>query len=115
MSLADRSYTTRYAQKRARILALEFNAARYRNQTTGAIIIPLVGPGGVGVADSDRAARALGQRRIWRETNPACVGTLPNDLADFGDRAGLTVSVNPPNAQGDNCCPVVPIPVVVVG
>jgi hypothetical protein len=110
MSLADRSYTTRYAQKRARLLALEFNAARYRNQTTGAIIIPLVGPGGVGVADSDRAARALGQRRIWRETNPAPgTGTLPNDLATGGNHAGLTVSVNPPNAEGNNCCPVVPV------
>jgi hypothetical protein len=109
MSLADRSYVTRYAQKRARILAKEFNAARYQNQTTGAIILPQVGPGGRGVGDSDRATRALGQRRIWREVNPGpCAGSLVNDIAIGGDNAGITVSVNPPNAQGTGCCPVTP-------
>jgi hypothetical protein len=107
-AIADRSYTTLYAQRRGRIQALQFNAARYRNQTTGAPILPQTGVT-AGNADSDRASRALGQRRIWREVNPTlCVGTLPNDIATGGSRAGLTYSVNPPSANPleEGCCPV---------
>ena len=89
-SIADRSYTTRYAQKRARILAIQYDAARRQNNATGALIIPQQGPGGNGVDDSTRASRALGQIRIWRENNPApCAGTLPE---------GLVVADGP-------CCP----------
>jgi hypothetical protein len=84
-SIADRSYTTRYAQKRARILAIQYNNARSAGNT-----ISQQGPGGNGVDDSTRAARALGQIRIWRENNPApCAGTLPE---------GLVVADGP-------CCP----------
>jgi hypothetical protein len=75
-SIADRSYATRYAQQRARILAIQYNNARSAGNT-----VPQQGPGGNGVDDSTRAARALGQRRIWRENNPApCAGTLPEGL-----------------------------------
>jgi hypothetical protein len=91
MSLADRSYATRYAQQRARILAIQYNNARLRGDNT-----PQVGPGGIGVSDSDRATRALGQRRIWRERNPTgCTGTLPE---------GLLYSVNPPSQTEQNRC-----------
>jgi hypothetical protein len=97
-ALADRSYAVRYAQKRAAIMARAANAARYQNQTTGAPIPPQVGPGGVGAADSDRQTIALGRRRIWREYNPApCTGSLPGGK--------LTYPVNPPNPEGDGCCP----------
>jgi hypothetical protein len=97
-ALADRSYATRIAQKRARILAIQYNIARYQNSTTGAIIVPQQGPGGNGVDDSTRAARALGQRRLWREKNPApCAGAI---------EGGITVSVDPPSANPleDGCC-----------
>lgn len=114
-ALADRSYTTLYAQRRGRIQAIQFNAARYRNKTTGAVILPQTGVS-AGNADSDRASRALGQRRIWREVNPAeCAGSLPNDIAMGGNRAGLTYSVNPPGANPpmDGCCPVQPIEMLI--
>ncbi len=95
-ALADRSYATRYAQKRARILAIQYNNARLIAQQTGGIIPPQQGPGGNGVDDSTRASRALGQRRIWREQNPApCVGTIVG---------GLIVSVNPPSQTVANTC-----------
>lgn len=88
---ADRSYAVRYAQKRAAIMARFANAARYKNETTGA---PIISAGG---ADSDRQAVALGRRRIWREYNPApCAGALPGGQ--------LTFSVNPPNEAGTDCC-----------
>lgn len=90
-SIADRSYTTRYAQKRARILAIQYNNARLRGETA-----PQQGPGGNGVDDSTRASRALGQRRIWREQNPApCAGVLVG---------GLIVSDNPPSQTVANTC-----------
>ena len=90
-SIADRSYATRYAQQRARILAIQYNNARIRGDTT-----PQQGPGGGVIDDSTRASRALGQRRIWRENNPTpCVGALPN---------GLIVSVNPPSPSTANTC-----------
>ncbi len=91
MSLADRSYTTLYAQQRARILAIQYNNARLRGDNT-----PQQGPGGGVVDDSTRAARALGQRRLWRENNPApCTGRLPE---------GLVYSVNPPSQTTANTC-----------
>lgn len=114
-SIADRSYTTLYAQRRGRIQALQFNAARYRNLTTGAPILPQTGTA-AGNTDSDRASRALGQRRIWREVNPtSCAGTLPNDIALGGNRAGLTYSVDPPseNPPLDGCCQVNPLEPIV--
>lgn len=91
-ALADRSYVTRYAQKRAHILAIQYNNARIRGDYS-----PQQGPGGGVVDDSTRASRALGQRRIWREQNPApCVGTIPG---------GLVVSVNPPSpTEANTCC-----------
>ena len=109
-ALADRSYETMYRLKRARIMARSANIARYQNQENGTIIPPQVGPGGSGMADSDRLSISLGRRRIWREVNPApCTGTLPNNLATGGNYAGLTYSDNPPaeNPLTDGCCPVV--------
>ena len=94
-ALADRSYVTRYAQKRARILAIQYNNARIRGDYT-----PQQGPGGGVIDDSTRASRALGQSRIWRENNPApCAGTLPE---------GLVVSVNPPSQTTLNTCCTAP-------
>jgi hypothetical protein len=94
-ALADRSYTTRYALKRARIQAQAFNAARAQNQASGAIILPQVGVRGI-VGDSDRLSRRLGQIRIYREQNPApCTGTIVG---------GLVVAEPFPNADGTGCC-----------
>ena len=90
-AIADRSYVTRHAQKRARIQAIQYNNARLRGET-----VPQQGPGGNGVDDSTRASRALGQRRIWQEQNPA-----PGVGAIVG---GLVVSVNPPSQTTLNTC-----------
>jgi len=91
-ALADRSYATRIAQKRARILAIQYNIARSQDLTA-----PQQGPGGNGVDDSTRAARALGQRRLWREKNPTSCASIVD---------GITVSVNPPSANPlvNGCC-----------
>lgn len=82
-SLADRSFTTRYAQKRAHVLAVQY-ALNTNAQ-------------GQQIDDSVRATRSLGQRQLWKETNPTpCIGTLPN---------GLIVPIqNPPSTTNPGTC-----------
>lgn len=91
-SLADRSFTTRYAQKRAHVLAVQYALNTNQENRKGQ---------GQQIDDSVRANRSLGQRRLWKETNPtSCTGTLPN---------GLIVPIqNPPSATipGTCCTPV---------